>query len=273
MRACKCSPNICQIRLDFITFVISGPSTLTGSIGETIHGTFTTVAAGGVGSDVTDAGQCNTDTFTIGSSQVPTICGTNTGDHVYFEATQECHFLDFQFGNVANGISNIASRSWNIKITQYSCDHPNLAPVGCTQYYYGTEATNQVRTFNWQGTRHLNSQRQVICVRREAGNCKICWSADTPSTDFEIGGKAAKFNALKGEICCAYEADGKGPTGDHGYDCVIIPGAQKTGGSIINSSQCGHGQGLATLHSNADNDAKTICCKFEIAMFSCFCCF
>merc|ERR1712226_251975 len=246
-------------------------TTLTGSIGETLHGTFTTVAAAAAGSDVTNAGQCITDTFTIGSTQVPTICGTNTGDHVYFEATQECHSLDFQFGNVANGLSNIASRSWNIKVTQYSCDHPNLAPAGCTQYYYGTEATNQVRTFNWQGTRHLNSQRQIICVRREAGNCRICWSADTPSTDFELGGKAAKFNALKGEICCAYEADGKGPTGDNGYDCIIIPGAQKTDGSIINSSQCGHGEGLATAHSAAANDAKTVCSKqvpFSISFIS-----
>ena len=57
LKACKCSSNICQMRLDFITFVISGPSTLTGSIGETLHGTFTTVAAAGAGADVTNAGQ------------------------------------------------------------------------------------------------------------------------------------------------------------------------------------------------------------------------
>ena len=264
MKACKCSDDICQMRLDFNTFVISGPATNTASIGETLNGVFLTVAAGGVGGDVTNAGQCNTDTFSISSSLVPTICGTNTGDHVYFDANDDCHNLDFQFGNVANGITSIATRSWNIKITQYSCDHPNLAPSGCTQYYYGTEATNQVRTFNWQGTRHLASQRQNICVRREAGNCRICWSPDTPATDFELGGKTNKNNALKGEICCAYEADGKGPTGDNGYDCVIIPGAQKTDGSIINSSQCGHGEGLATAHSAAASDAKTVCCKYTM---------
>ena len=271
MKACKCSDDICQMRLDFNTFVISGPATNTASIGETLNGVFLTVAAAGVGGDVTNAGQCNTDTFSISSSLVPTICGTNTGDHVYFDANDDCHNLDFQFGNVANGITSIATRSWNIKITQYSCDHPNLAPSGCTQYYYGTEATNQVRTFNWQGTRHLASQRQNICVRREAGNCRICWSADTPATDFELGGKTNKNNALKGEICCAYEADGKGPTGDNGYDCVIIPGAQKTDGSIINSSQCGHGEGLATAHSAAASDAKTVCCKYLLTYYSAHC--
>ena len=100
----------------------------------------------------------------------------------------------------------------------------------------------------------------MICVRREAGNCRICWSADA-DTDFQTTGKTNKNNALKGEICCAYHTDGKGPTKDHGYDCVIIPGAIKTDGSIINSSQCGDGNGLATGHSAAANQDKTVCCK------------
>ena len=136
------------MRLDFNSFVISGPSTLTASIGETLYGNFLTVDAAG-GADVTDAGQCRTDTFTVSNSEVPILCGTNTGDHLYFDATTECHSLDFQFGNVANGVTSLANRAWNIKITQYSCDFPNLAPSGCTQYFYGTEATNHVRTFNW----------------------------------------------------------------------------------------------------------------------------
>ena len=265
MKACKASDEICQMRLDFNTFVISGPATNTASIGETLNGVFQTVGAAGSGADVTNAGQCNTDTFSISSSLVPVICGTNTGDHVYFDATDECHNLDFQFGNVANGITSIATRSWNIKITQYSCDHPNLAPSGCTQYFYGTEATNHVRTFNWQGTRHLANQRQNICVRREAGNCRICWSNDG-GTDFQTSGKSDKSNALKGEECCAYAADGKGPTDDQGYDCVMIPGAQKTDGTPINSSQCGQ-KGLATGHSAAANNAKTVCCKYWYFQF------
>ena len=225
-------------------------------------GQFLTTQADAKGSDVVDAGQCQTDTFSVTSSTIPVICGTNTGDHVYFDAVSECHFLDFQFGNVANGVTTVASRSWNIKITQYACDHPNLAPSGCTQYYYGTAGTNVVRSFNWQGTRHLASQRHVICVRREAGNCRICWSADA-DTDFQISGKTNKNdNGLSGQVCCNYGATGKAPsTNDHGYDCLVIPGAEKTGGDIINSSQCGNGPGLATANNAPAMQDKTVCSK------------
>jgi hypothetical protein len=47
---------------------------------------------------------------------------------VYFDADDDCHSLDFQLGNNAQGISTVATRSWSIKITQYSCDYENLAP-------------------------------------------------------------------------------------------------------------------------------------------------
>ena len=133
-----------QIRLDFNTFVISGPSTFTNTVGKTLFGHFATI--GEDGATVSNGGQCLTDTFSIGpNTNVPVICGINTGDHVYFDTGDtSCHSLDFQFGNVANYITSIATRSWNIKITQYSCNFNNLAPSGCTQYFYGTEATNKV---------------------------------------------------------------------------------------------------------------------------------
>ena len=47
---------------------------------------------------------------------------------VYFDASDACNSLDFQFGNVAQGLSTVATRSWSIKINQYSCDYENLAP-------------------------------------------------------------------------------------------------------------------------------------------------
>ena len=146
--------------------------------------------------------------------------------------------------------------------------HSNLAPTACTQYFYGTEATNYIRTFNWQGTRHLANQKQNICIRREAGNCRICYSADTPGSDFQISGKTnAGKNGLKGEVCCAYEGvgnDGKGPTDSYGYDCIIIPGAEKTGGDSINDSQCGGAGGLATGDGATAMAKKTVCCKFSL---------
>ncbi len=53
---------------------------------------------------------------------------------------------------------------FNIQITQYSCDFPNLAPSGCTQYFFGSE-TNIVQSFNYEGQQHLSNQKQTICVR------------------------------------------------------------------------------------------------------------
>jgi hypothetical protein len=84
---------------------------------------------------------------------------------VYFDANDACNSLDFQFGNTGNGVSSVASRSFNIKVTQYSCFYDNLAPSGCDQYYFGAGATNVVQTFNYDGGRHLADQKQSICVR------------------------------------------------------------------------------------------------------------
>ena len=58
-------------------------------------------------------------------------------------------------------------------MTQYSCDYDNLAPQGCTQYFFGAQKTTDiVKTFNYDGGVHLADQNQQICVRRERGVCK-----------------------------------------------------------------------------------------------------
>ena len=215
---------------------------------------------------------------------VPLICGVNTGAHVYFDASDACNSLDFQFGNTATGISSIATRSYSIKATQISCNSDLLAPNGCTQYYFGPGATNSVRTFNFDGGRHIEQQDQQICVRRESGMCRICWYA-AALTDFATAGMSGiALNQIKASLCCAYGADGAGATGP--YDCIMIPGAQKADGSIIfltpsnpqfNSffvnldgtalpvSQCGGSGGLVTAAAAAMN-GKTICCKINFIM-------
>ena len=66
-----------QIRLDFVNFVISGPSTVTDSVSLALMG-----VVAGTGSPVTPATQCVTDVFTVtGTSSVPILCGTLTNDH------------------------------------------------------------------------------------------------------------------------------------------------------------------------------------------------
>ncbi len=66
--------------MDFSTFVISGPSTSTVSVGKSAFGI---VDAGGA-KKVTTATQCLTDLFAVtnpSGASPPAICGINTGEH------------------------------------------------------------------------------------------------------------------------------------------------------------------------------------------------
>ena len=47
---------------------------------------------------------------------------------------------------------------------QYDCNYDNLAPEGCTQYFFGV-TTDLVKTYNFSGGHHLANQDQLICVR------------------------------------------------------------------------------------------------------------
>ena len=83
-KVCKLNDDICQIRLDFETFVISGPSTVTRSMMSAIFG----VASGSTSTtadtsrDVSYATNCLTDTFTIShTDNVPVLCGDLADDH------------------------------------------------------------------------------------------------------------------------------------------------------------------------------------------------
>lgn len=98
-KICKCSSDICQvniifssilyvnlnncnifdtqIRLDFTNFQISGPSTLTLSIGKIVGG-----QVGTTGKKVAQKTTCATDSFSVSNApNVPVVCGTLTGDH------------------------------------------------------------------------------------------------------------------------------------------------------------------------------------------------
>jgi hypothetical protein len=70
-----------QLRIDFNSFVIAGPSTITTSAYTELNGVPTATGKGVV---VSTATQCLTDAFSVtgpGGSVPPVICGTNTGQH------------------------------------------------------------------------------------------------------------------------------------------------------------------------------------------------
>ena len=105
--------------------------------------------------------------------------------------------------------------------------------------------------------------------------CRICWSAEA-KTDVEVSGKT-EAKVLTGvssnnfEKICRYliylrsyfqasKCCGYGTKGDatDGYDCIMIPGAQKVTAKDSPVSQCGGGDGLGT---KAEMGNKTVCCK------------
>ena len=75
----------------------------------------------------------------------------------YVPASDMCTEANFQFGDSAVDTRIPIPRQWLIKITQYSCGFPNLAPNGCLQYFYGA-TTGVVKSFNFDGGMHLANQ-------------------------------------------------------------------------------------------------------------------
>jgi len=238
---CKVNSDIVQLRLDFTSFVLSNPASGIATSFVLLNGASSPTAAGLF---YTINGQCTEDSFTVsspGSVGSPEICGVNTGDHMYIDASDSCNSLTFQIGD------QTFTRQWNIKVTQYAMDFPNKAPKGCLQYHFAGDGNDDgdldptvIRSFNWNGGngRHLANQDYNICVRREATNRRICYSQDATSflNDFLISTGVAgdadtpiKASGLWGKatgLCGSYGKSGAGAgTGKVEFDHLQIPRA------------------------------------------------
>lgn len=171
---CKCQSDICFLRLELTTLVLTQPDN--------------TVAPAG-----TTATQCLNDRFTItapGFSTPPVICGTNSGMHIYVPASDACNQL------AITKSTTTFTRSWDIRIDQIECSSPSKPPdTNCLQYYTGVTGT--VQSLNFAGSRHLANQDYAICVRPESGYCSLTWT----SISFAVSGTIA--NDMKsGEADC-----------------------------------------------------------------------
>jgi hypothetical protein len=181
----------------------------------------------------------------------------------------ECHDLNFSFGQSAVGITTKeSSRRFSIKASQISCNSDRKAPAGCLQYFTGdARKTGTVSSFNYAQGKHLASQKQTICFRREQGNCRVCFTA--VKADIDLGGKAAK-GVVKGSSCCGYGSKGTATTA--GFDCLIIPAAQLHASTAKMLAkgwvQCGGDGGLVTASGTTP---LTLCSKtqpFKISFIS-----
>jgi len=214
----KCDSEICRVRLDFEQFTILGPAS-TASL-DTVAACIDSFEVSGL---------------TTGNT-VPKICGENMGQHMYFEigsGASDNADLKFTFGAVAG------SRTFEIKVTQYSCSSDVTPPEGCLQWHTGTEG--RLETFNFQageGGFHLSDQQYSICIRQEAGMCCTEYSVCSDTNSMTLGMQAA--TAVQGSLCT--------------LDYVEIEGSSGTcGGRALLNRYCGQKlgfDGAATIDTN-----------------------
>jgi len=77
---------------------------------------------------------------------------------------------------VTNG--NTMLRKWKIKINMIKCNHLDMAPSGCLQYY--RSPTEVIKSFNYGSrienrARYLANLRYTTCIRAEENFCAIKW--------------------------------------------------------------------------------------------------
>ncbi|XP_044762650.1 uncharacterized protein LOC123319783 [Coccinella septempunctata] len=148
----KASSDIQQMRIDFLDFELLGP---------------------------TD-GNCINEMFVITgnglNNQIPSICGYNTGQHIYVDVSMLSGPL------MLSVLSNMSYRKrFRIRICQYS-QSACITPSNCLQYYTGTSGI--IQSFNYDqalmlsrsSPSYFNNLNYAICIRREAGYCSITYS-------------------------------------------------------------------------------------------------
>jgi len=174
--------------LDFESFNLKGTAN-----SQEWDGTTTFAATG-----VPDGGACSTDTFVVTGSVtsfVPTICGVNSGQHIYVPMGESgsTTTADIKVGVVGDGFN----RNWDILVSQIPCGTDYTPPSGCLQWYKSTSGT--IKTFNFDATSetHLANQNYQACIRQEAGMCcnqyTVCdETVSTNANSFSIYADSAK---------------------------------------------------------------------------------
>lgn len=215
-------------------------------------------------------GICNVDAMNVigGGSNIPTICGENSGLHIYvdFNGNSNIRIVISTSGDVT------VARSWKLKIAQIACDCPSkgtlgkvttifnkcyysrvLAPAGCLQYY--TELSGTVRSFNYgstvssailpggqPGTRQLANTNYGICVAMVAGYCGIQWSQPTDVFSFTVTGNTGQAAAAGIVGTPAASVTGIACT----TDFIVIPNPFSGGVAVGADRFCGNGLPVLT---------------------------
>ena len=90
-------------------------------------------------------GECADEFFLVtGGSAVPPICGVNNAQHVIYSVTPDSGPSQLSVILSVQSTQSSNARLWNMRVYQYECTSPVLAPVGCLQHFTG--ASGMVRT-------------------------------------------------------------------------------------------------------------------------------
>jgi len=179
----KMQTDICQIRLDFELFQIAGPSNSLENIPTSSYN------------------NCNRDKLLVTTTDLSTeqisdpggLCGSLTGEHLYYDLTPtHTNTMTIKLTTVATGTTGtaitpvLANRIWDFKVSQITCYASYRAPPGC-QRYLMTE-TGQITSLNYRRVQtgvssgdgagqntglELAGQRLNTCIRRSKGMCCV----------------------------------------------------------------------------------------------------
>jgi len=212
----KVSDDICQLRLDF----------------QTMTGFYTGTS-----------GACGVDDFEVSGAtgyDPPTICGTNTGYHMYVEfGATSTDTITITNTYRSGGLTT--AKTFNILARQISCTATWKAPTDCVQYFTGKSGS--VKSYNFGGGQLLQSQIYTNCIRTEAGYCAIQWKESSTTSPDPFGVGASPTTQIESNGCDASAAGA----------FILIPnlspdGIQKlpvpVGAQGYQSQQCGSNFGI-----------------------------
>jgi len=193
----KCSTDICRVRLDFETHVLTAPSAADATSGQCVPESMTIATTGQP---------------TVPSAGVlgfyPWLCGTNTGYHAYIDLSETAD----DTATITFNLNDAVTNEWKMKVSQFSCDEDWVsAQAGCFQYFTGITGT--IQSYNLAGTTQIATHAWTGCIRQEEGHCCIQWTQSFWEVDPTACVAAATTCA--GDANCDYEY-------------VQIPGGQAT---------------------------------------------
>ncbi|XP_022218497.1 uncharacterized protein LOC111071456 [Drosophila obscura] len=209
--------SICQLRVDFLALSLAPP---------------------------TGDGACSTDAVTItgGASQVPSICGENSGQHVYVDFNGVSPITI----SVATSAGYTFNRQWQFQIRMLGCKSDSLAPAGCLQYYtptsgtfssfnYVSAASSALNSIGVQGTRQLANTKYGICIRKASGICSITYS--------QVSSDTYSFTLTNdvGAVDPTLLATSSVQSQDCTTDYIVIPAPTQSGASLASDRFCGLG--------------------------------